>query len=297
MPAFERENVVRATLIALLFPVLYLLVMFVVDNGYSLVWAWRHPGSTTADLTAQLNSAALVLLLVTVAVFFVVVVITFAIRRRSLPKRVMWRAVVPKPVYGFVVLLVAGLIFTGFLVASFIPASWVEGDTVTGVMAQPNPVLIILVVGIVAPVGEEVAFRGLMMTRLIDRVAPWLAVGLPFVAFCAFHLLDSLGHIVTVIPLAISVCLAFYWTRSFKVPLLIHVLYNAVLAVVTALSTNVADTTTEASSGVDVTSLLVGLLGVAAVVVALVSIYRDTHVKVKDFPPPHAEDLIPEVAS
>jgi len=96
-----------------------------------------------------------------------------------------------------------------------------------------------------------------------------------------------------VIPLAISVGLAYYWTKSFKVPLLIHVLYNGVLAVISALASNVADTSAaDQATGFDVSSLVLGCAGLVAVVVALVAIYRQTHVSLDRLPPPLASQMV-----
>ncbi|MCL2321400.1 MAG: CPBP family intramembrane metalloprotease [Oscillospiraceae bacterium] len=274
MSTAKKENVLKAIVVSLFFPALYFVIMFLVNYGYSIIWKLSHVGMTKQQVEAQVSSVALILLMVIAVVFFLITFIIFQARHESLPKRIEWNPAPKKSVYGFAVLLGVGLIFTSVLVSLAIPKSWTANDTVANAATGQSLILAILAVGIIAPIAEETAFRGLMMTHLKSRFAPWLAVAIPALVFCAFHAYDSLGHMFTIIPLAVSLGLVFYWTRSIRVTIMIHILNNIIplIMAVTANSTGSAAAGNTSSS--TSASIVMGIIGLAIVMFALVMIYK-----------------------
>jgi membrane protease YdiL (CAAX protease family) len=274
MTTLKKENLLKTIVVSLLFPILYFVILFLFDNGYGLIWKLNHAGATTADLNAQIATAAYPLLLATIVLFFLITIIIFAVRKQNLLKRVSWNPVPKKSIYGFAILLGVGLIFASMLLSVIIPQSWSANDITTSDAGQ-NVVLVVLMTAIIAPIAEETAFRGLMMGHLQNRVAPWIAVALPALAFCIFHMGDSFGHVFGVIPLAVSVGLVFYWTRSIRVTILIHIVYNGIVSIIQALAgTDTSDTTTSISAGIITARIVAGFIGLVIVVLALSMIYK-----------------------
>lgn len=98
------------------------------------------------------------------------------------------------PADGSFVLLGAALQI--LLAIAFSPlAELVDSDGTTQVVADQIAsaeglavkVMLVLLVGLVAPVMEELAFRGLLLQTLQRRMRPWLAVAVTAVVFSLFH--------------------------------------------------------------------------------------------------------------
>ena len=86
---------------------------------------------------------------------------------------------------------------------------------------------LVFAVGIVlAPVSEELLFRGIGLPLLIRRIGVWPAVCLLSLFFAALHL-----HIPSLIPLFLigaAFSLAYLYTGAIAVPIAMHVIFNAV---------------------------------------------------------------------
>ncbi|MDR2720105.1 MAG: CPBP family intramembrane metalloprotease [Nitrososphaerota archaeon] len=283
MVTVKKENVVKAILVSLFFPVLYFLIMSLFDEGYILTWKALNIGATPDQVNDQLTSVSLLLVVVTVIVFFMITFIIFKAQKKDLLKRIQWNPAPRKSVYALVVLLALGLFLTAFLLVVVIPQSWLADDVAGNAITNMSPILVILIMGIIAPIAEETVFRGLMMTRLQQRVAPWLAVTLTTLVFAVFHIGNSVGHVLTVLPFALSVCLVFLWTKSIRVTMFLHALYNTILVSVSVLATNLSDSsTTSDASNAHLAPAIMGLIGLAIVVLALAFIYKHRQKAVPD---------------
>jgi len=178
-------------------------------------------------------------------------------------------------------LLCLGLFLTNGLMNVLIPKSWMANDTTAPLMnGSVNTILVLLAAGIFGPIAEETAFRGLMMTRLLKGVAPWLAIAVTALAFSVFHGIDSFGHIFQIVPFAVCIGLAFYWTRSLRITIMIHVIYNSASVLIGALmalapAANAPEAVpADLQKDIIIEGLVLGLFGVAVDVLALVLIYR-----------------------
>jgi len=285
MVTVKKENVVKAILASLFFPILYFILLSLFDEGYSLSWKALNAGATSDQVKEQLASVSLLLIVATIIVFFIITLIIFKAQKKDLLKRIQWNPAPRKSVYAFAALLALGLFLTAFLLIAVIPQSWLADDAAGNAITSMSPLLVILIMGIIAPIAEEIVFRGLMMTRLQARVAPWLAVTLTTLVFAVLHMGASVGHALTVLPFALSVCLVFLWTKSIRVTMFIHALYNTILVLVSVLATNLPDSsTTSNASNANLAPAIMGLIGLVIVVLALVSIYKRRQKAVPDSP-------------
>lgn len=73
---------------------------------------------------------------------------------------------------------------------------------------------------------EELFFRGYIQRRLLQRWSPALAIGVSTALFAIVHM-DSLQHIVAVIPLGAVLGLLAWRTNSVKPGMIVHAIHNA----------------------------------------------------------------------
>jgi len=117
------------------------------------------------------------------------------------------------------------------------PRSWAAALTVLqgmgsddGRLAGAGPMLrgVILVRAcLLAPVGEEMLFRGVLHTWLRQRVPAWVTIALTAVAFAMIHGFPA------ILPLAFAIGVGFGWvrerTRSIVPTVVAHALHNLIM--------------------------------------------------------------------
>jgi membrane protease YdiL (CAAX protease family) len=275
MVTVKKENAIKVFLVALFFPVFYVLLGALLGTGYALGWGALNTGATPEQITEQVVSASLLITVIAAAVFFLIVFLIFKVKKQNLLKHIKWNSAPGKSVYALSLLLILGLFLTVFLLGVVIPQSWTANDVAADAITTMSPLLVILCMGIIIPVAEEFVFRGLLMSRLQTRFAPWMAVTLTTVIFAVVHLTDSVGHIFTVLPFAMSVCLVFLWTKSIRVTMFIHVVYNTILVAVALLATSLEDpSVANSASSSNLAPAIMGLIGLAITVSTLFLIYK-----------------------
>lgn len=84
----------------------------------------------------------------------------------------------------------------------------------------------ILAAVVVAPVVEEILFRGILLPLLIQRIGPLAGVALSALFFAALH--GGLGAFAALAVLSIALSLAYARTGSLWVPIGMHILFNTV---------------------------------------------------------------------
>ncbi len=117
----------------------------------------------------------------------IIVVLAFYLIRRRRLSEALWLRRVDAPVLWTGAALSPGLYLIVTLVLAALPDAWTQSynDAASGI--DTGSFIGVLSVALVAPVVEELIFRGLIMTRL-SRVMPgWLAVVLAAAVFGACH--------------------------------------------------------------------------------------------------------------
>ena len=88
-----------------------------------------------------------------------------------------------------------------------------------------HPVVALLLVVVLAPIGEEFLFRGIILRGLLERLRPWSAIGLSTALFAVMHLNPWQ------VPAAVGFGVLCGWvyrrTRSLALCILLHLLNNA----------------------------------------------------------------------
>ena len=107
---------------------------------------------------------------------------------------------------------------------SYVGSGWAEGFTGAGDWLDDVPVVFLLaIVLVVAPVTEEVLFRGFMLHRLAVKWGLKPAIVVSSVAFGLLHI-----NFVGVGVLGVVMALLYVRTRTLIVPIVCHVLNNGV---------------------------------------------------------------------
>ena len=117
----------------------------------------------------------------------IAVVLAFYLIRRKKLSEALWLRPVPAPVLLTGASLAPALYFVVVVVLSILPEAWTEsyGEASSGIAT--GSVVGVISVAVVAPVAEELIFRGLTMTRLNRVMSGWMAVLLSAAVFGLCH--------------------------------------------------------------------------------------------------------------
>lgn len=79
---------------------------------------------------------------------------------------------------------------------------------------------------VLAPLAEELLFRGIFLPLLLRRMRPWAAVAVVALFFAGVHL--DLGSFVSLFVIAVGFGAAYIYSGSLIAPVVMHVLFNGV---------------------------------------------------------------------
>lgn len=83
---------------------------------------------------------------------------------------------------------------------------------------------LILGVSILTPIAEELVFRGVVQGELRKAMPEWAAIAIQAIVFAAYHM-QPIQSSYVLLP-AVLLGLAYYWSRSIWVPIIMHCLFN-----------------------------------------------------------------------
>jgi len=128
---------------------------------------------------------------------------------------------------GFIAYIILSYILT--LLASYLPfynATQVQDTGFTQLTYGYEYVLAFVTLVVIAPVAEELLFRGYLFGKLRAYVPVWLAILLTSALFGAIHMAWNVG--VDVFALSIVLCLLRVWTGRLWPSILLHMIKNAI---------------------------------------------------------------------
>ena len=92
-----------------------------------------------------------------------------------------------------------------------------------------NVLAVVVLVTVIAPLGEELFFRGFFFGSLRNWHGPWLAAVLTGIAFGGIHASSSpVGYLVPLMIFGAGLCMLYEWTGSLYPPIALHALNNSV---------------------------------------------------------------------
>lgn len=234
----DKKYSFRGILGALLFSVLYYAVYLVVQvaSVYLLAWLAPYP-----DLVLQMS---LELTIVGNCLCILVFALIFKFSQAPFSERVY---ISPFPSRFFLTMIILG-ISTAFAVAlalgmiessGILPQEWfeVQNDTYSDV-TEASGVLQFFSVGLMAPVLEEILFRGLILGTLKEKMSPWVAIILSSAAFGLAH--GTAISFIYATGLGILMGWLFVKFNSVLPSIIFHMAYNCTLAFSAGISGLVA---------------------------------------------------------
>ncbi len=225
--------------LALLFAVQLLVVNFA-----AVVLTIKFPSIDEYQLTAMIDSLTNELNIFVGALTILLLAVLSMLRKDSLSKRASINKFPGKftlnlAIMGvsasYAVTLVLGLL----TMANLLPQSWVaiQNDAYSGILSS-SPMLQFLSVGLMAPLVEEILFRGHILGALKKEMHPWIAILISAVFFGVSH-----GTPIGIIY-ATALGIVMGWlTIAFDsiVPsLLFHIAYNCTVAYSGGVSLGIA---------------------------------------------------------
>lgn len=93
---------------------------------------------------------------------------------------------------------------------------------------------LILGISILAPIAEELLFRGIIQGELRKAMPEWLAIIIQAIVFALFHMQPV--QITYVLIPGLLLGIAYAWSKSLWVPILMHILFNFLGSVLPALA-------------------------------------------------------------
>lgn len=129
---------------------------------------------------------------------------------------------------GMFVYLVLTTIVTAIATQAltFVDYSQTQETGFAEIATRPEYILAFLSLVIVAPIAEEVLFRGYLLGKLRKYAPLWLSILITSVLFAVVHFQWNVG--IDVFVLSIVLCLLRVYTGSLWAPILLHMIKNGV---------------------------------------------------------------------
>ena len=239
-----------------LFLVMQVLVVLPASIGVAIegvLAGWDEDEIYAAMMDLDLTAVSLISGLLTLAV-----VLAFYLIRRKKLGEALWLRPVPAPTLLTGASLAPALYFVVVVVLFVLPEAWTENYGEASADIATGTILGVIAVAIVAPVVEEVIFRGLTMTRLSRAMPGWLAVLLSAAVFGVCH-----GELVWICyAFVLGVFFAFIDLRAGSIlpSILGHLMFNAIGQIMTFIP--------ETEEGTEILIAL-GVLFAAAIVLPI----------------------------
>jgi uncharacterized protein len=127
--------------------------------------------------------------------------------------------------------------------------------------------LLSIVLSVIPALVEESLFRGYLQRRFLKRWSPAVAISISTLLFALMHM-DSLQHIIAVVPLGLVTGLLAYRTNSIKPGMIVHAVHNMAVVGLASLATGLMPIIGQEKLGLIVLTLIgvLGLFGLSAVV-------------------------------
>lgn len=244
LPRQERRFRPRTVLIPLLFLALHYIVINIAATLYVLVYAFIAGSSQSGGILAILQDPDLLNSIITEQYPIITVIYALALipiyliylmlnRRRDGRSLLLERArmidILPALAMMIGALGVTNIWFN--LLTSLQDSVPFIDEQVQSYMETANAfssssgyLWLILGISIMAPICEELVFRGIIQGELRKAMPEWAAIIIQALIFALFHM--QLLQISYVILPGLLLGLAYYWSRSILVPIFMHITFN-----------------------------------------------------------------------
>ena len=137
-----------------------------------------------------------------------------------------WLDLLLAPAGFFVYLILSGVLALLATLLPFVNPEQIQDTGFSQISQQYEFALAFIMLIIIAPVAEEILFRGYLLGKLRQHVPVWLAIIITSVLFGIVHGAWNVG--IDVFALSIVLCLLRILTKSLWPSILLHMLKNSV---------------------------------------------------------------------
>ena len=224
----EKKYSFRGILSALLFSILYFAVYLIIQvaSVYLLAWLYPYPG-LVEQMSIELTIVGNCLCILAFALIFKFTDTPLSEKSyvNPFPSRFVLTMIILGVSAAYGVALILGMI----QMSGILPEEWfnVQNDTYSDVMTASG-VLQFFSVGLMAPLLEEILFRGLILGTLKQEMHPWAAILLSSLAFGAAH--GTAISFIYATGIGILMGWLFVKFNSVLPSIVFHVAYNCALA-------------------------------------------------------------------
>lgn len=215
--------------------ILYLSIYFIITNFVALVdgiieamiMVVKNNGEISPDkITEKVMGNSAVFTIISASLSLPVYILIFRLRKKKLFPSLNFRnpgvlclisAVLVGISFNFIINLLIGI--TG--IDSLSPE---YERLINNIFSRTSPLLLILSIGIIAPVFEEILFRGIVFRELASKINVVVAIVVQAFLFGAFHMNLTQGIYAFVVGLLLG--WSYYVSGSLFVPVLIHLFFN-----------------------------------------------------------------------
>jgi uncharacterized protein len=228
--------------VTMLATILYLVGSFVVQaisGSADFMALWQDPNALMQDITDHYP----IITVIMAAGLIPVYAIYLMLKRRRDPRTVWlesphFTAILPALAVMIGLLGVSNLWLTALTALGrslpFIQQALNDYNELANAFNPTSGLLwLFLGVSVLAPVTEELLFRGIVQGELRKAMPEWLAIVLQALIFAAYHM--QLVQSSYVILPGLMLGFAYYWTRSLWVPIAMHIGFNFVGSVLPAI--------------------------------------------------------------
>jgi len=149
-------------------------------------------------------------------------------------------------------------------------------ETAGAFTASSGYIWLIIGICIMAPLVEELVFRGIIQGELRKAMPEWAAIIIQAVVFALFHM-QAIQITYVVLP-GLLLGLAYYWSRSLWVPIIMHMVFNFFGSVLPAM----AGTDETLNNILSISELAFILVGILAGVFFWMNRRRETSPKISE---------------
>lgn len=222
----------KAVCYLLLFLLCQVLVTLVFSLAAGLWMVLSGQGNTALALELVLSRTGLITLLSNLAVLAILTVFFLCRRKNPLREVGLVRAA---PVQLIAACGAAPILYAAVsLVLSLLPAAWLESYADAAAALSQNDVWTVLATVVLAPITEEVIFRGLIFSRLERAMPGWLAAVLSAAVFGVCH--GQAVWMAYAFVLGLVFVLIRLRTGSILPSLLAHFVFNGINALLQPLA-------------------------------------------------------------
>ena len=224
----EKKYSFRGILSALLFSILYFAVYLIIQVASVYLLAWLSPYSGLVEqMSLELTIVGNCLCILAFALIFKFTDTPLSEKSyiNPFPSRFVLTMIILGVSAAYGVALILGMI----QMSGILPEEWfnVQNDTYSDVMTASG-VLQFFSVGLMAPLLEEILFRGLILGTLKREMHPWAAIILSSLAFGAAH--GTAISFIYATGIGILMGWLFVKFNSVLPSIVFHMAYNCTLA-------------------------------------------------------------------